>query len=209
MSNNDGDYEITLGVLTAVEKNSNVTQRGVAKDVGIALGLANTYLKRCVKKGLIKVKQVPANRYAYYLTPRGFAEKSRLTAEYLIQGFQFFRLTKSQLAIIFETCQRRNLKNLALYGLSEISEIAILCSTNYEINIIGIIETSSSLEEYEGIPIVPSIDELASLEAIIITDLGEPQIILNNLSKSFKKNLIFSPPILNLFYNDPVEGEVT
>ena len=74
MTSGEGDSEITLGVLNAVDENSGVTQRGVAKEVGIALGLTNTYLKRCVKKGLIKVQQAPANRYAYYLTPKGFSE---------------------------------------------------------------------------------------------------------------------------------------
>jgi len=108
MTRNDGDTEITLGVLKAVEINSNITQRDVSKNIGIALGLTNTYLKRCVKKGFIKVQQVPANRYAYYLTPRGFAEKSRLTAEYLSQGFQFFRLVRNQMADIFEICQNRH-----------------------------------------------------------------------------------------------------
>ena len=49
------DAEIALGVLDAVERNPSVTQRSVAQELGIALGLANAYLKRCVRKGLIKV----------------------------------------------------------------------------------------------------------------------------------------------------------
>ena len=63
-----------------VEENSQITQRSLASELGIALGLTNAYLKRCVRKGWVKINQAPANRYAYYLTPRGFAEKSRLTA---------------------------------------------------------------------------------------------------------------------------------
>ena len=54
MSSQDLDPEITLGVLKAVEGNDSVTQRSLAKELGIALGLANAYLKRCAKKGLIK-----------------------------------------------------------------------------------------------------------------------------------------------------------
>ena len=91
------EIEIVLGLLTAVEKNSRVTQRSVSRDLGIALGLTNSYLKRCVKKGLIKVQSAPANRYAYYLTPMGFAEKSKLTAEFLSQGFRYFRLARQQI----------------------------------------------------------------------------------------------------------------
>ena len=67
----DNKAKITLGLLNMVHDNSATSQRSMAGDLGIALGLANAYLKRCVKKGLIKVSQVPANRYAYYLTPKG------------------------------------------------------------------------------------------------------------------------------------------
>ena len=72
---------IVLSVLTSIERDSTITQRKLANELGIALGLANAYLRRCVRKGLIKMSQVPLNRYAYYLTPQGFSEKSRLTAE--------------------------------------------------------------------------------------------------------------------------------
>jgi ribosomal protein S25 len=67
------DDEIVLGVLDAVERNQHITQRVVANELGIALGLANAYLKRCVRKGLVKISEVPRRRYAYYLTPQGFA----------------------------------------------------------------------------------------------------------------------------------------
>ena len=66
-----------LGLLEFVERNGAQSQRHIAAELGIALGLVNAYLKRCVKKGLIKVSSAPARQYAYYLTPQGFAEKSR------------------------------------------------------------------------------------------------------------------------------------
>ena len=90
------EVEITLGLLNAIERDSRLTQRTLANELGIALGLANTYLRRCAKKGFIKVSQAPAKRYAYYLTPQGFAEKSRLTARYLTQSFNLFRHARTQ-----------------------------------------------------------------------------------------------------------------
>ena len=86
------EERITLNLLDVVEGNSAITQRSLAAELGVALGLTNTYLKRCAKKGLIKVKQIPSNRYSYYLTPSGLTEKSRLMAEFLKQSFNFFRL---------------------------------------------------------------------------------------------------------------------
>ena len=102
-----GDPQIVLGLLNSIERDSTITQRRLAGDLGIALGLANSYLRRCVRKGLIKMSQVPLNRYSYYLTPQGFAEKSRLTAEYLAVSFNFFRRARNDCAELFEQCAAR------------------------------------------------------------------------------------------------------
>jgi len=61
--------EIVLGLLESVERNGEQSQRDLASELGIALGLVNSYLKRCVNKGLLKVQEVPARRYAYFGSP--------------------------------------------------------------------------------------------------------------------------------------------
>src|SRR5712692_3825163 len=93
---------IILGLLDSVERGGAQSQRRLASELGIALGLVNAYLKRCVRKGLVKVSQAPARRYAYYLTPQGFAEKSRLTVEYLSYSFGFFRQAKADCAALLQ-----------------------------------------------------------------------------------------------------------
>src|SRR5215475_6954549 len=115
---------ILLGVLDAVERDPAVTQRSVARDLNIALGLANAYLRRCVRKGLIKVSQVPRRRYAYYLTPQGFAEKSRLTAEYLAHSFAFFRRARAQCGELLATAAVAGQHRLVLIGAGELAEVA-------------------------------------------------------------------------------------
>src|SRR6201988_111455 len=96
---------IVLGLLNSVENDGDRAQRRMGADLGIALGLVNAYLKRCIKKGLVKVHDAPAQRYAYYLTPQGFAEKSRLTVRYLSDSFSFFRMAKSDCARTFEAAK--------------------------------------------------------------------------------------------------------
>src|SRR5881394_1935399 len=97
-----GDDRILLDLLESLERNGGQGQRRIASELGIALGLVNAYLKRCVKKGLVKISDAPARRYAYYLTPHGFAEKSRLTVQYLSDSFSFFRKAKSDCARVFD-----------------------------------------------------------------------------------------------------------
>ena len=196
MARIEENNQITLGLLNAVDESSSVTQRAVAKELGIALGLVNTYLKRCVKKGLIKVSQVPANRYAYYLTPKGFSEKARLTGEYLSQGFQLFRLSRSQIVEIMEDCENQGLKKIVLVGATDITEIAILCAQEFDLGISGILVDNDQEAEFGSIRVVNDILELEDFDAIILTSLDQGSLYIKKLRKHFDDNRIFIPPIL-------------
>jgi DNA-binding MarR family transcriptional regulator len=198
--------EITLGLLAAVDENSSVTQRDVARELGIALGLANTYLKRCVKKGLIKVRQVPANRYTYYLTPRGFAEKSRLTAEYLTQRFHFFRLMRNECAAVLERCESNGWSKVALHGLTDISEILFTCLPEHEVEIVAIVDESSRLPAYSGVPVVSSLSLLPACDAIIVTDIDDPQLGYDKAIKQFDKSRVLVPDLMSVAKSRPTAG---
>ena len=189
--------EITLGLLNAVEKNSEITQRSVSKDLGIALGLTNTYLKRCIKKGLIKISQAPANRYSYYLTPKGFVEKARLTGEYLSQGFQFFRITRVQVVEIFDKCARNSWHRLAFYGLTDVTEIAFLSVDKSKVQITGIVDPKSKIVKYQGVQVVTDIGVLPATDAIILMDLGDIRQNLEKVSQEFSRDRIFVPDLLS------------
>ena len=118
------DERVVLGLLESVERDGATSQRRLAADLGIAVGLVNAYLNRCIKKGLVKVTQAPARRYAYYLTPQGFVEKSRLSLEYLTYSFKFFRQAKLDCLNAFEAARARGFARVALDGVSDIAEIA-------------------------------------------------------------------------------------
>jgi len=168
------ETEITLGVLDAVHANASVTQRSVAQDVGIALGLANAYLKRCVRKGLIKVQQMPPNRYAYYLTPQGISEKTRLSAEYLSSSFNFFRRAKDQCEQALKVCKARGWKRVGLVGRSELAEIAALCNIQGELELIVVEPRAGADDRFAGLKVV-SESAIEGLDGMILTDLANPQ----------------------------------
>ncbi len=194
----DGDAEITLGLLNAVEENSTVTQRSMANDLGIALGLANAYLKRCVRKGLIKISQVPPNRYAYYLTPKGFTEKSRLTSEYLSSSFTFFRRARGQCGEALEYCIARDWTRVALAGCGELAEIATLCAVEHEIALAGIIDPGTKSKEFAGLKVSNSAEEIRDIDAIIVTDLQAPQAVFEALCQEVSADRVVTPPLLRI-----------
>lgn len=201
----DQEAEITLGVLNAVQENSALTQRSVARELGIALGLANAYLKRCVKKGLIKVSQVPANRYAYYLTPKGFAEKSRLTAEYLSSSFGFFRTARLKCTEAFQTCVKNGWRNVALAGTGDLGEIATLCALEAPVTLAGIIDAAASGQQqrFAGLKIVASLSELGPIDAVLITDLRAPQETYDRIAARFPADRILVPSFLRVSRTRP------
>ena len=199
----DQEAEITLGVLNAVQENSALTQRSVARELGIALGLANAYLKRCVKKGLIKVSQVPANRYAYYLTPKGFAEKSRLTAEYLSSSFGFFRTARLKCTEAFQTCVKNGWRNVALAGTGDLGEIATLCALEVPVTLAGIVDAAASGQRFAGLNIVASLSELGPIDAVLITDLRAPQDTYDRIAARFPADRILVPSFLRVSRTRP------
>ncbi len=194
------EKRITLNLLEVIEENSAITQRSLAAELGVALGLTNTYLKRCAKKGLIKVQQIPSNRYAYYLTPHGFAEKGRLMAEYLKQSFDFFRLARSQSGDLLRHCTERRWTRIALTGKSDLTEITILSAAELQIELAGIIdaEAAATTSTYMRLPVVSKLAELRTLHTLIVTNMEKPQETFDEAVKFFPRDQILTVPILGV-----------
>lgn len=203
----DNEAQITLALLNALESNSGATQRGMAQDLGIALGLANAYLKRCVRKGYVKISQAPRKRYFYYLTPTGFAEKSRLTAEFLSQSFNFFRLTRSQCADILAHCAERKWERIALYGLGDLCEIATLCAAEYPVQLLGIVDPLADTDQHAGLPVASSLSAFQPLDAVIVTDLKRPQDTFDRLCAQLPADQVLTPGFLNVSRQRPQLAE--
>ncbi|UYO93989.1 MarR family EPS-associated transcriptional regulator [Pollutimonas sp. M17] len=79
--------EIQFEVLRRLHQTPEVSQRALARELGISLGSINFCFQALVEKGWIKMQNFSQSRnklrYAYLLTPTGVAEKSKLTAEFL------------------------------------------------------------------------------------------------------------------------------
>jgi DNA-binding MarR family transcriptional regulator len=192
------DDRIVLNLLNSVDDGAQ-SQRHIAEQLGIALGLVNAYLKRCVKKGLVKVSQAPARRYAYYLTPQGFAEKSRLTVEYLSSSFSFFREAKADCTQAFAFAKERNFQNLVLYGKSDLAEIAILSAVDSGISIVAIVDRSADETLFVGKQVVNSFDHLsAPFDAVMITDVAGARRAFDEAMQRYGSDRVLAPRLLGL-----------
>lgn len=77
----------SYGLLKTLEANPSLSQRDLAKCLGISLGKVNFCLNALVEKGCLKVNNFRNSdnklAYAYLLTPRGIEEKARITLYFL------------------------------------------------------------------------------------------------------------------------------
>jgi DNA-binding MarR family transcriptional regulator len=198
-----GDAEktrIMLGLLESVERGGAQSQRRLASELGVALGLVNAYLKRCINKGLVKVSEAPARRYAYYLTPHGFTEKSRLTVEYLSYSFSLFRRAKTDCSAVLNAARACGVERIAILGVSDLAEIAVICALDSGIVIVAMVDPQSELPRFAGVPVMKSLDDIADkVDAVLVTDIKTTRETINGAIKRFGAERVLVPELLGVY----------
>ena len=88
-------------VLALLEKSPDISQRDLAKALGISLGGVNYSLRALVEKGMVKAQNFSSSdkklAYAYILTPKGLTEKSLLTARFLKRKMDEYEALKVEI----------------------------------------------------------------------------------------------------------------
>ena len=95
------DQEIHLKVLRHLENDPKITQRELAKELGVSLGKANYCLKALIDRGLIKTGNFKNSNcksaYLYILTPKGIEEKSRITLHFLKRKIEEYEILSGEI----------------------------------------------------------------------------------------------------------------
>ena len=90
-----------LAAMRLLEATPEMTQRELAKALGVSLGATNYCLQALVRKGWIKLENFQDNpnklSYLYLLTPKGVAAKTRLTARFLRRKLADYETLKSEI----------------------------------------------------------------------------------------------------------------
>jgi DNA-binding MarR family transcriptional regulator len=164
-----GKIAETVKLLDNVASNEGANQRVLARQVGVSIGLVNALVNRAVRKGLIKIKQAPARRYVYYLTPKGLAEKSRLVAEYLDYSLNFFRTARQEYTDIFIRCAATGRRRLVLCGAGELAEIATLGLGGAGVQLVAVFDLETNQSHVAGLPVIRNLADLLPDDVLVIT----------------------------------------
>ncbi len=180
--------ERDLEILTAIEEGLPLTQRALAERLGVALGLANLYLKRLARKGCIKIVEFPKKpaarkRLRYLLTPRGMAEKTRLTYEHMAYSLNLYRRARQTLRESLGRLADGGAKRVVLYGAGEAAEVAYLTLKELGLEPVGVFARSAT-GRFLGFP-VRALAELTAEEfdVVIVATFERPEPSLAELGQ--------------------------
>ena len=192
------DSRMTLDLLESIERDGNRSQRARALECGAALGLVNAYLKYCAKKGYIKIKRIPARRYIYYLTPKGLAEKSRLTLLHLSNVLTFFRAARRECVLALDEAKARGWRRVAIAGGSELAEICIICALDHNIAIVAVVDPNLKVSRFLGLPVAANYDRIRNaIDGVIVTDIANASDVCREAIAALSARKVITPTLLS------------
>ena len=171
-----------LQLLEEIEKDYAPSQRDLARKLNVSLGLVNLFIKRFVRKGYFKITTIPRNRVKYMLTPKGAAEKTRLTYEYIQYSFQFYRGARKKLRELFKGLVAEGVHRIVLYGAAEFAEIACVALHETPIEMVAVVDDMKIGNKCLGhvVKDVASLESL-SFDRIFITAVGSRDDVLQRI----------------------------
>ena len=187
-----------IELLAALERREIVTQPALAKRLSISVGMVNALLKRAVRKGLVKAKAAPYKRWAYYVTPEGFQEKSRLVAQYLDASLAFFRMARREYRVLFLDGRRMGFRRFVLVGRGEVAEIALLAALEADAELVGILDREANTDRLHGLPVLRSLEEAEAWDALVITESRQPQEAFETLRDTVPARQVLAPSFLRI-----------
>ena len=172
----------TLKILEEIDNDHTPSQRDLSKKLNISLGLVNSFVKRLANKGYFKINNIPKNRVKYILTPKGAAEKTRLTYQYIQHSFEFYRNARKKLHKLFKYLMAEGVRRVVFYGTGDFAEIAFISLQETSIQMLAIVDDNNIGEKFLG-DVVKNPDVLYSLsfDRILITSMISKDNVLEKL----------------------------
>lgn len=187
-----------LRLLEEVDASADLSQRTLAGNVGIALGVVNVLVKSMVKLGYIRVTRLSWKRWAYFLTPAGVSRKVQLTANYVDRFMDHYRRVR---ALVRDTVDVDSIDAqhvVAIYGATELGELIYLVLKDAGVDRVEFLDESRT-GNFLGMPIhrLESVDHTRYVKIMVAysTDVIErrDQLIAAGVPESNISSLLDHP----------------
>ena len=164
---------LDLRALEEIDKNPKISQRELSNHLGVAVGITNVLLKKLAHKGLIKIRGNNNRTLTYHLTHAGVLAKSRLAMRWTLNTIEFYRQARRSIVERLADLAAKGVTSVVLYGIGELTEIAIIVAPEAGLKVVGIIDDQAQQDgsdrqilEYESM----KLEELSNKEpdAVIV-----------------------------------------
>jgi DNA-binding MarR family transcriptional regulator len=125
-----------LSLLEEIEHDPDITQAGLAAQLGVAVGTVNWHLKRLVSKGYVKVKRAQRRKLRYIITPEGLAFRAFLAVNYIETSMRLYRKTRQQVRELLNQVHQAGYNQVAVDGDGDIGDICQLTCLEQGIRVI-------------------------------------------------------------------------
>lgn len=179
----DKDRLYEYRVIEEISRDETISQRDLAKELGLSVGLINAFVKRLIKKGYLKVSTIPRNRVRYLFTPRGIAEKGRLSLEYLSYSLNFYRHLRDRLTEVYGAIARDGGGRVVIWGRGEMAELACLhLSPNRLTGVAVVCDDPPNKTSFMGLPLCAPQDLMArDFDHVLIADVSDVSGVVDRL----------------------------
>jgi DNA-binding MarR family transcriptional regulator len=140
------ENEYNRQILQAIASGRPVTQRGLANELGVALGLTNLLVRRLVAKGYVKVTGLGTRHVRYLMTANGWESLGRATRQSLENTVHLYTQTREQirtslsnLSDQFDTPEDGQ-KRIVFYGAGDVAEIAYVSLQRTDLKLVGVVD---------------------------------------------------------------------
>lgn len=152
----DPNREMIL--LEHIEHDPDITQAGLAAQLGVAVGTVNWHLKRLVSKGYVKVKRAQRRKLRYIITPEGIAFRARLTVNYIDQSMRLYRRVRQRVRELLSEVKHIGFSSVRVVGDGDIADICRLTCLEQGVAVVDSPEVS--VLELHGVKVVLHLEEI-------------------------------------------------
>lgn len=184
---------VTLSILEEVEKNPETSQRSLAKNLGIALGLVNSLVKRVALKGYVKVKRLNQKNIKYILTPKGFYEKSRLSYRFLRHSIHYLWLYRQRSRELLAPFAEDGINEVVIFGSGEEAELVFLTIQDLSLKLVAILDPEKAGKQLLGYEIQDFtwLNDIEDIEVLIVLQSSSTRDgFLQNLNDIHSRTMI-------------------
>lgn len=160
-----------LRVLEEIERNPRVSQRQLASELGVALGVANACIRTLARKGMLKIRGENNRSLSYHLTKQGVVHKAALALEWTNNTVSDYVRARARMRQQLDSLADKGIRTVVLVGADEVSELVALIAPQAGIAVKAIVPLAGRriADSMAGVPVVAQEDlDLAGIDAAVL-----------------------------------------